>query len=110
MEDRLSTMDVSVTSGDHATTVEPFIANSVEVLKGPATLLYGNGAVGGVIDVHTGRIPHGQLGKTSTGKITAQGSDNGDQHAIAARLDGEGDGFGWHVDCLLYTSPSPRDS
>jgi iron complex outermembrane receptor protein len=62
MEDRLSTMDVSVTSGDHATTVEPFIANSVEVLKGPATLLYGNGAVGGVVDVHTGRIPHGQLG------------------------------------------------
>ena len=98
MEDRLSTMDVSVTSGDHATTVEPFIANSVEVLKGPATLLYGNGAVGGVVDVHTGRIPHGQLGKTSTGKITAQGSDNGDQHAVAARLDGEGEGFAWHID------------
>ena len=98
MEDRLSTMDVSVTSGDHATTVEPFIANSVEVLKGPATLLYGNGAVGGVVDVHTGRIPHGQLGEPFTGKITAQGSDNGDQHAVAARLDGEGDGFAWHFD------------
>ena len=115
MEDRLSTMDVSVTSGDHATTVEPFIANSVEVLKGPATLLYGNGAVGGVIDVHTGRIPHGQLGKTSTGKITAQGSDNGDQHAIAARLDGEGDGFGWHVDAfdrrsINYDIPGETES
>ena len=98
MEDRLSSMDVSVTSGDHATTVEPFIANSVEVLKGPATLLYGNGSVGGVVDVHTGRIPHGQLGDTFSGKITAQGSDNGDQHAVAARLDGEGEGFAWHFD------------
>ena len=55
------------------TTVEPFIANSVEVLKGPATLLYGNGAVGGVVDVHTGRIPHG-LEEPLSGKITAQGS------------------------------------
>ena len=58
MEDRIDTLDVSVSSPDHATTIEPFVANSVEVLKGPSTLLYGSGAIGGVIDVHTGRIPH----------------------------------------------------
>ena len=115
MEDRLSTMDVSVTSGDHATTVEPFIANSVEVLKGPATLLYGNGAVGGVVDVHTGRIPHGQLEEPLSGKITAQGSDNGDQHAIAARLDGESDAFAWHIDgfdrrSINYDIPGETES
>jgi iron complex outermembrane receptor protein len=115
MEDRLSTMDVSVTSGDHATTVEPFIASSVEVLKGPATLLYGNGAVGGVVDVHTGRIPHGQLGEAFSGKISAQGSDNGDQHAVAARLDGEGDGFAWHFDgfdrrSINYDIPGETES
>ena len=114
MEDRLSTMDVSVTS-DHATTVEPFIANSVEVLKGPATLLYGNGAVGGVVDVHTGRIPHGQLEEPLSGKITAQGSDNGDQHAIAARLDGESDAFAWHIDgfdrrSINYDIPGETES
>jgi iron complex outermembrane receptor protein len=98
MEDRLSTMDVSVTSGDHATTIEPFIADSIEVLKGPATLLYGNGAVGGVVDVHTGRVPHGQQEARVSGRITAQGSDNGDQHAIAGRFDGRQNRFFWHVD------------
>ena len=38
MEDRIDTMDASVTSQDHPTTVEPFIADRVEVLKGPGTL------------------------------------------------------------------------
>lgn len=100
MEDRLSTMDVSVTSGDHATTVEPFIADSIEVLKGPATLLYGNGAVGGVVDVHTGRVPHGQQDEGISGRMTAQGSDNEDQHAVAGRLDGRSESIAWHIDAF----------
>ena len=37
MEDRIDTLDVSVTSGDHAVTVDPFIAERVEVLKGSGT-------------------------------------------------------------------------
>ena len=61
MEDRIDTLDVSVTSADHATTVDPFIAERVEVLKGASTLLYGSGAIGGVVDVHTGRIPHDKV-------------------------------------------------
>jgi iron complex outermembrane receptor protein len=100
MEDRLSSMDVSVTSGDHATTVEPFIADSIEVLKGPATLLYGNGAVGGVVDVHTGRVPHGQQDEGISGRVTAQGSDNEDQHAVAGRLDGRSESIAWHIDAF----------
>ena len=100
MEDRLSSMDVSVTSGDHATTVEPFIADSIEVLKGPATLLYGNGAVGGVVDVHTGRVPHGQQDEGISGRITAQGSDNENEHAVAGRLDGRSDAIAWHIDAF----------
>ena len=58
MEDRIDSLDVSVSSPDHMTMVEPFTAESIEVLKGPSTLLYGSGAIGGVVDVHTGRIPH----------------------------------------------------
>ena len=41
LEDRIDTLDVSVTSGDHAVTVDPFIADRIEILKGSATLLYG---------------------------------------------------------------------
>ena len=49
---------MSVTSADHATTVDALVADRIEVLKGPSTLVYGSGAIGGVIDVHTGRVPH----------------------------------------------------
>ncbi|MDE0062431.1 MAG: Plug domain-containing protein, partial [Gammaproteobacteria bacterium] len=44
LEDRIDTLDVSVTSGDHAVTVDPYIADRIEILKGSATLLYGSGA------------------------------------------------------------------
>ena len=75
MEDHVDTMDVSTTSGDHAVSVDPFIADEIDILKGPSTLLYGSGAIGGVIDVHTGRVPHqlqdgvtGQTGRARRGQ------------------------------------------
>ena len=39
MEDHVDTMDVSSASGDHAVSVDPFIANEIEILKCPDTLL-----------------------------------------------------------------------
>ena len=55
-EDRIDSLDVSVTSGDHAVTIEPFVANQITVLKGTSTLLYGSNAIGGVVDVYTGSM------------------------------------------------------
>ncbi|MDE0349494.1 MAG: TonB-dependent receptor [Gammaproteobacteria bacterium] len=97
MEDRIDTLDVSVTSGDHAVTVDPFIAERVEVLKGSATLLYGSGAIGGVVDVHTGRIPH-EVPERVHGAVDLRGSDNGDGRNGSFRLDGGGGGMAWHID------------
>ncbi len=97
LEDRIDTMDVSVTSGDHAVTVEPFIANRVEILKGPSTLLYGSGAIGGVVDVHTGRIPH-QVPAGLDGKLDLRAGDNGDARNGSFRLDGGSGNFAWHFD------------
>ena len=97
MEDRLDTMDASVTSADHATTVDPFIANRVEVLKGPSTLLYGPGAIGGVVDVQTGRIPH-ESRERVTGKVELRGADNGGRRNATFRLDGGGESVAWHLD------------
>ncbi len=53
----IGTLDVSATSPDHAISSEPLIARQVEVLKGPATLIYGENAIGGVVNVVTDRIP-----------------------------------------------------
>ena len=97
MVDRIDTMDVSVTGSDHVTTVEPFIANGVEILKGSGTLLYGSGAIGGVVDVHTGRIPHEAAGGIS-GKLDLRAGDNGDGRNGSFRLDGGVGSFAWHVD------------
>lgn len=53
----LDTGDVSRGSPDHAVTTETSSAEQIEVLRGPATLLYGSGAIGGVINVVDNRIP-----------------------------------------------------
>src|SRR6185503_11078775 len=57
LSDGLGSEDVSNVSQDHAVTVEPFLADQIEILKGPSTLLYGSGAIGGVVNVIDGRIP-----------------------------------------------------
>jgi len=59
--------DVSSLSADHAVAVEPLLADSIEVLRGPATLLYGGGAIGGVINVLDNRIPTSMPEQTRIG-------------------------------------------
>lgn len=54
----LSTMDASSISADHAVAVDPLSAERIEVLKGPATLIYGGGASAGVVNVIDDRLPN----------------------------------------------------
>lgn len=60
----LASQDVSTVSQDHNAAVEPFLADQIEVLKGPATLLYGSGAIGGVVNIVDGRIAEKPLDET----------------------------------------------
>lgn len=57
LQDGVGTLDVSTISADHQAAVEPFQAEQIEIMRGPATLLYGSGASGGLVNVVTGRIP-----------------------------------------------------
>lgn len=57
----IAAADVSSLSPDHAVSIEPMLAESVEVLRGPSTLLYGGGAIGGVINVIDNRIPRAPI-------------------------------------------------
>lgn len=57
LSDGSEVMDASSISPDHAVTVEPMLAERIEVLRGPATLLYGGGAIGGVVNVVDKKIP-----------------------------------------------------
>ena len=99
MEDRIDSLDVSVSSPDHMLMVEPFAADSIEVLKGPSTLLYGSGAIGGVVDVHTGRIPH-EVPETLSGSFQVRDADNANQTTASGRLDGGAGNFAFHLDAF----------
>lgn len=57
LTDGVGAIDASSASDDHAVTVDPLIASRIEVLRGPAVLLYGSQAIGGAINVITKRIP-----------------------------------------------------
>lgn len=57
LNDGISTLDVSGVSDDHAVAADPLIAERIEVLRGPAVLLYGSQAIGGAVNVVTKRIP-----------------------------------------------------
>ncbi|MBX9813911.1 MAG: hypothetical protein A4S12_00040 [Proteobacteria bacterium SG_bin5] len=55
--DGVGTLDVSNTSPDHAVALNPLVADRIEVLRGPAALLYASGSSGGVVNTVSGRIP-----------------------------------------------------
>ncbi|HKY79984.1 MAG TPA: TonB-dependent receptor plug domain-containing protein, partial [Sphingobium sp.] len=57
LTDGIGSFDVSNTSVDHAVAINPLTADRIEVLRGPAALLYGSSAIGGVVNVIDSRIP-----------------------------------------------------
>lgn len=57
LTDGIGSIDVSNTSVDHAVVIDPLLAERVEVLRGPAALLFGSSAIGGVVNVIDTRIP-----------------------------------------------------
>lgn len=57
LENGMAVSDLSGLSNDHAVTGEPATARQIEILRGPAALLYGSGAIGGLINVVNERIP-----------------------------------------------------
>ena len=105
MEDRVDTMDLSASSSDHSVSISPLIATKVEILKGANTLLYGSGAIGGVVNVHTGRVPSKISDESFVGKIDLRTTDNGGARQGALRLDGGNkDFFAWHFDGFFKDS------
>ena len=76
MQNGTSVIDVSNVSPDHAVATDPLTIRSVEVVRGPATLLYGPNTIGGVVNVIDDRIPQERFTATyPTGKFeTSVGS------------------------------------
>lgn len=73
LENGMGTFDISSISADHAVTVESLNASKIEILRGPATLLYGGGAIGGVVNVVTNKIPR-RIFKSLDGNFEGRGN------------------------------------
>src|SRR5690606_9200732 len=102
LSDGLAAGDVSTVSVDHAVSIEPFLANQIEVLKGPASLLYGNGAIGGAVNVVDGRIPEAATARPLEGRAELRAGSVNDERTGMVRLDGTSASgrLVFHVDAL----------
>ncbi len=96
LQNGTASADVSSLSPDHAVTVEPLLADSIEVLRGPATLLYGGGAIGGVVNVIDNRIPRAPQ-EGINGALEYRYDDAPDMDNIVYRLDGGLGDFAFHL-------------
>jgi iron complex outermembrane recepter protein len=96
--------DLSSQSGDHGVPINPAAAQKIEVVRGPATLLYGANAIGGLVNVITDEIPTKSMMGVSgnitvdLGSAASEGGAAGDVHVgngkLALHLGGGGRGSG----------------
>jgi iron complex outermembrane receptor protein len=98
LEDGLASGDASAPSDDHAVAIDPMLIDRIEILRGPATLLYGSAATGGVVNLIDNRIPTSVPERAVVGLYEARADTAADERSGVLRLDGGGGSFAWHFD------------
>ncbi|MFM8341310.1 MAG: TonB-dependent receptor, partial [Methylomonas sp.] len=90
--------DVSAISPDHASSVEPLLAEKIEVLRGPAALLYSGGAMGGIVNVVDNRIPSRIADKVLGGGLEQRFDSTSDETSTTLKIEGGKDQLAYHLD------------
>lgn len=90
--------DASTISPDHAVVSEPMLATQIEVLRGPSALIYGNGAVGGVVNVLDGKVPTAVPAKGLEGSAELRANTGAREGAGAFSLTGGTGNLAVHVE------------
>ncbi len=97
MQNGVGVLDVSSVSGDHAVAIDPLVVEQIDVVRGPAALLYGGNAMGGAVNAIDHRIPaeavDGFLGRAET-----RFGGPADMRSGAAVIDLGTERFTLHVD------------
>ncbi|NHZ43936.1 TonB-dependent receptor [Massilia aquatica] len=97
LENGMAVADVSGLSNDHAVSADGAVARQIEILRGPAALLYGSGAIGGLVNVVNERIPTALEDKPAGQLETRYGTvDKG--RSASGSLDGAVGNIGLHID------------
>ena len=103
IQNGLDVSDVSRVGPDHAVATDTSSATQVEVLRGPATLQYGSGAIGGVVNVVDNRIPSSVPSETEGEAEVRYGSVNEEQFAKFNLTTGTGN-WAFHLDAFSRES------
>lgn len=103
LQNGLSSLDASGVSPDHANSTEALLAERIEVLRGPASLLYGSGAIGGIVNVIDNRIP---LYVPESAELAFEQRYNSvsNQWSSVLKHDGGLDNVAWHIDGFYRSS------
>lgn len=100
LQNGVNALDVSSLSQDHAAAIEAVLADQIEILKGPAALLFGSGAVGGVVNVVDGRIPTLFSDDADRVAFEVRGDTALEERTGVGRVDFGGDTVRVHVDAF----------
>lgn len=99
LNDGVGTLDVSNTSADHGVSIDPLTTERIEVLRGPAVLLYGSSAIGGAVNVIDKRIPRRVPDEPVHVDAIASYDTVNDEYRIGGSADAAlGGGFVFHID------------
>lgn len=94
----VGTFDASVISPDHAVSIDPLLIERVEIIRGPATLLYGGNAVGGAVNAIDHRIHTARPDQPLHVRAEARASSVNDEESGGIVLEGGADSIAWHLD------------
>jgi iron complex outermembrane receptor protein len=92
-----ATLDASGLSFDHAVPVDPIAVERIEVLRGPAALLHGGSAAGGVVNLIDNRIPREPLAGV-TGRADLGLASGNRERSASALVEGGNERIGLHAD------------
>lgn len=87
--------DASRVGPDHAVSTETSTTERIEVLRGPATLFYGSGAIGGVVNLVDERIP---TSIETKGEWLTEHNTNNEQTLVSASINSGAGNIAVHAD------------
>lgn len=107
LDNGVATIDASSLSFDHAPTIDPLVVERLEVLRGPAALLYGGNASGGVVNAIDNRIPRQRLdGLIGRAEVRLGGAAS--ERSAAAVIEGGQGAWAWHADVFRRSNGDLR--
>ena len=98
LENGIDSLDASSISEDHAVSIDPYAAEQVEIIRGPSTLRFGPGAIGGVVNVTNKRLPQALGDKAFDIGVDIDHDSVSDGNTLGVDLNGTVGSFVWHVD------------